>query len=105
MSQATTKIITKRILSKIVSTDKWTDHLQRLICVFADPENAYLYMVAVDKNGTPTVRKLTISRDPGHARQQYKKGLSLIGQYVRFSTRQGWSSDVWFNEVKLATDA
>ena len=105
MAQATTKVSTKRIISKIISTDKWTEHLQRLICVFADPENTYLYMVAVDKNGSPTARKLTISRDPGHAREQYKKGRALVGQYVRFSTRQGYSSDVWFNEVKLATEA
>jgi hypothetical protein len=104
---ATTKTITNRALSrilpKVAMTESWTSHLQRLICVFSDPENSYLYMVAVDKGGMPTVRKLTISRDPLHAREQYKRGKALVGQYVKFSVRRGWDGETWFNEVKEAT--
>ena len=86
----TTRTITQRALARVISKDKWSTHLQRLINVFVDPENSYLYTVAVDKNGIPTVRKLTISRDPQHAREQLKAARTLMGQYVTFSVRQGW---------------
>ena len=105
MATMTTKRLTNKVISKIISTDKWSTHLQRLISVFVDPENTYLYTVAVDKNGVPTVRKLTIARDPQHAREQYKAAQKLIGQYVIFSVRQGWNGDVWFNEIRTATAA
>ena len=104
MATMTTKTLTQRVIRNIVSTDKWSTHLQRLICAFVDPENTYLYTVAVDKNGSPTVRKLTISRDPQHAREQYKAAKGLIGQYVSFSVRRGWDGETWFNEVKSAVE-
>lgn len=100
----TTKALTQKALSKLISKDKWSTHIQRLISVFVDPENTYLYTVATDKNGVPTVRKLTIARDPGHARQVYRSAQKLIGQYVSFSVRPGWDGNLWFNEVVSATN-
>ena len=82
--------------------NNWTNNLQRLISVFADPENSYVYAVSVDGNGVPTIRKLAIARDPGHAREQYKLCKGLIGRYVSFSARKGWASDLWFNEIRAS---
>ena len=93
-----TRVI-KQIVASKISNLTWTSHLQHLIGVFNDPDNNYIYTICVDKNGTPTVRKLTISRDVNHARAQYKAAKALVGQYVKFSVRRGWSADVWFNEI------
>jgi hypothetical protein len=82
--------------------NNWTNDLQRLISVFADPENNYVYTVAVNANGVPTVRKLAIQRDPGHAREQYKLAKGLVGRHVSFSARKGWASDLWFNEIRAS---
>lgn len=81
-------------------TLKWTTEQERLVACFADPEQTYLYMVTVDMSGVPKVRKLTIARDINHARAQMKKGKSLIDKMVKFSVRQGWSGDVWFNDIE-----
>lgn len=97
--------VIKQIVANKSSNLNWTNHLQHLIGVFNDPDNNYLYTICVDKNGMPTVRKLTISRDITHARAQYKIAKSLVGQYVQFSVRKGWSADVWFNDIKGAAEA
>ncbi len=91
-----TKVL-KQVAAK--ATLNWTSSLERLVAMFADPEQTYLYACTVDNSGVPHVRKLTIARDVAHARAQLKQGKALIGQYVKFSVRKGWSGDVWFNDV------
>lgn len=69
-----------------------------LKAIYVDADNRFFY--AVDE--TNVIRKMSITRDVEHARNQYKLARTLVGKTVHFGVTAGWDGDVWFNEVIAA---
>jgi len=72
-----------------------------LMAVYASTDNTKLYVVT-EARGTPSIHKMSITRNTEHARAVFKAAKKMIGQQVLLGVTAGWSSDTWFNDVIAA---
>lgn len=87
-----------------IKTATWTRRPETLILTLVDAENKLWYCVSHDGTGKTSIRKMSITRDPAHARSINKKAKGLIGKKVYFGVTAGWSPDVWFNDIEAVED-
>lgn len=87
-----------------IVTANWTRRPETLILTLVDAENKLWYCVSHDGAGKTSIRKMSITRDPAHARSINKKAKGLIGKKVYFGVTAGWSPEVWFNDLTNAED-
>ena len=87
-----------------IVTANWTRRPEKLVMTLVDAENKLWYAVAADSQGKTSIRKMSITRDPAHARSINIKAKGLIGKKVYFGVTAGWSPDVWFNDIVPVED-
>ena len=87
-----------------IVTAAWSHRPETLMATYVDAENKLWYCVARDGRGTPSIRKMSITRDPAHARAINIKAKGFIGKKVHFGVTAGWNPEVWFNDIVLAED-
>ncbi len=95
MAQATTINFTNFAVKGDTNTATYTAEASVLVALYVDADNRYFYAID-DKQ---VLRKMSITRNVEHARQQYRIARKLVGKKVRFGVTSGWDSNVWFNEV------
>ena len=94
MAQAT-NLNTNFAVKGDTETATFTAKASVLVALYVAEDNRYVY--AVDDHNV--IRKMSITRNVEHARQQYRIARKLVGKSVRFGVTSGWDSNVWFNEV------
>ena len=85
-------------------THEWTKQPETLIATYVDAENKFWYTISEDASHEKHIRKMSITRDPAHARAINIKAKGLIGKKVYFGVTAGWSPDVWFNDIEAVED-
>jgi hypothetical protein len=85
-----------------LETSSWTTQPETLLATYVDLENTFWYIISEQPNGKKVIRKMSIQRDINYARSINIKAKELIGKQVIFGVTQGWSNQVWFNDIEQA---